>query len=67
MKKADLNQLRSQTLEQLLKLKGDEEKQLLTLKMNQTTGKLKNPRQIFHQRKTLAVINTLIREKQLSK
>lgn len=42
-------------------------KELFDLKMDQIRGKLKNLRSIYHKRKEIAVIKTIIREREVEK
>jgi large subunit ribosomal protein L29 len=65
MKKQQLDQLRSQNPDQLNKLLQEEEQNMVKTRLEKATGKLKNPHQLFFLRKKIAVIKTLIREKQL--
>lgn len=67
MKKNLLNQLRSETLENLLTRLSQEKKELANLYVELTTKKLKNTRKIFHKRKDISQILTLINEKRREK
>ena len=67
MNKDNLKKLREKTTK---KLKEDIEKtrkELFNLRMDKAIGKLKNLRSIFIKRKEIAVIKTIIKEKELKK
>ncbi|MBI4100544.1 50S ribosomal protein L29 [Candidatus Microgenomates bacterium] len=65
MKKNELKDLKSKNLIELKALLGERKKELLSLKLELSTKKLKNVRKIFLLRKDIARILTTIREKEI--
>jgi len=59
------NELREQTKEELIKRRAEIKKNIFNLKFQKATGQLENPMRIKNLKKEVAVINTLIREKEL--
>ena len=67
MNKDKLNILREKTIKDLNEEIEKARKELFNLKMDKAIGKLKNLRSIFIKRKEIAVIKTIIKEKELKK
>jgi len=67
MKKKELENLRTKKVEELKALIPAAEMELVKLRMEKATGKLKNVSAIGKKRKEIAVIKTLIRESELAK
>jgi len=67
MKTKQKKELREKTIKQLESKLEKVERQLFDLKMKQTTSGLKDIKKPARLRKQIAVIKTLIREKQLKK
>lgn len=65
MKKKQLNELKGKNLNELEKMIKEKVKQLVNLKMQLKTGKLKNFNTYQQERHSLARIKTLISEKKL--
>lgn len=65
MKKEELKQLKEKNLKDLEEELKKLEKELFQLKMDKITGKLKNLKSIFFKRKTLAILKTMIKEKEI--
>lgn len=63
MKKSDLQQLRSETLDKLKARLLKEKKELANLYFEVRTKKIKDTRKIFHKRKDIGRILTIIAEK----
>lgn len=63
MKKNDLHELRSETLDKLKARLLKEKKELINLSLEAKTKKIKDVRKIFHKRKDIAAILTIIAEK----
>jgi len=59
------NELREQTKEELIKRRAEIKKNIFNLKFQKATGQLENPMRVKNLKKEVAVINTLIREKEL--
>lgn len=66
MKLKDKGALRTNSLQELKNLLKEERNELFLLKLTKEQNKLKNPRSIFLKRKEIALLLTLIREKELS-
>lgn len=64
MKKNDLEELKNKNKEELPVLLKEAKNQLAKLRLEQASKKLKNVRQLFFQRKKIAVLLTLISEKE---
>lgn len=64
MKKNDLEELKNKNKEELPVLLKEAKNQLAKLRLEQASKKLKNVRQLFFQRKRIAVLLTLISEKE---
>lgn len=64
MKKEELKNLKQKDLTELKEELGKGQKELFELQMAKMTGKLKNLKAVFFQRKRLAVIKTIIKEKE---
>lgn len=66
MKKKELKDLHSKTKEELQSLMKKTQGELLKSKMEKQAGKLKNTHLPAHKRNDLAVIKTLIKEKEFN-
>lgn len=64
MKKNDLEELKNKNKEELHVLLKEANNQLAKLRLEQASKKLKNVRQLFFQRKKIAILLTLISEKE---
>ncbi len=60
-----VNELREQTIEELLKRRAELKASIFNLKFQKATGQLENTMRIKGLNKEVAAINTLIREKEL--
>ncbi|MCG9478996.1 MAG: 50S ribosomal protein L29 [Actinomycetia bacterium] len=60
-----VNELREQTTKELEKRLSEVKKTIFNLKFQKATGQLENPMRIKNLKKEVAVINTLIREKEI--
>ena len=67
MNKDNLKKLREKTTKELKEDVEKTQKELFSLKMDKSIGKLKNLRSISTKRKEIAVIKTIIKEKELKK
>jgi len=67
MNKDNLKKLREKTIKELNEDIKKTQKELFRLRMDQQIGKLKNLRSISTKRKEIAVIKTIIKEKELKK
>lgn len=67
MNKDNLKKLREKTTKELKEDIEKTRKELFNLRMDKAIGKLKNLRSIFIKRKEIAVIKTIIKEKELKK
>ena len=67
MNKDNLKKLREKTTKELKEDVEKTQKELFSLRMDKSIGKLKNLRSIFIKRKEIAVIKTIIKEKELKK
>ena len=59
------SELREQTIEELQNRLDDIKKKIFNLRFQKATGQLENPMSVRNLKKEVAVIKTLIREKQL--
>ena len=66
MKKKELNQLRTKTSRQLKSLAEKTTQEIFKLKMEQKTNRLKNVYLVAQKRHDLAIIKTILREKELA-
>jgi ribosomal protein L29 len=66
MKKKEKQELHEKTVTQLQKEVEKTENRLAKLRLELRAGKLKNVRQLMNQRHRLAVLKTIIREKELT-
>lgn len=66
MKKKEIEDWRNKNIEELKVALKEAQKELTKLRLEFKVKKLKNVRQLFFQRKKIAVLLTLIREKELS-
>lgn len=66
MKKKEIEDWRNKNIEELKVALKEAQKELIKLRLEFKVKKLKNVRQLFLQRKKIAVLLTLIREKELS-
>lgn len=66
MKKKEIEDWRNKNIEELKVALKEAQKELTKLRLEFKVKKLKNVRQLFLQRKKIAVLLTLIREKELS-
>ncbi len=64
MKTKDLEKLKSKTSEELTADLKNSKENLWTLKAGLQSGKVKNVRELRQVKKTIAIINTLLRQKQ---
>lgn len=64
MKKNQVKELRGKKKEELIRLLQDSKNELVTLRLDNATRKLKNTRAIFHKRKDIAKILTTMKEKE---
>lgn len=64
MKRKKLQELRSKKIQELKVLIYEAEKELVKLRMEKASGKLKDISALRQKRKEIAVIKTLIKEKQ---
>ena len=60
-----VNELREQTTKELEKRLSEVKKTIFNLKFQKATGQLENPMRIKNLKKEVAVLNTLIREKEI--
>lgn len=67
MKLKDKQTLRTNSLQELKNLLEKARNELFLLKLDKTQNKLKNTRSIFLKRKEIALMSTLIREKELAR
>ncbi len=67
MKKNVLTELRSESLSKLLEKLNQAKKELTELYLNLRIGKLKNTRSLFHKRKDISQLLTIIEEKRRQK
>ena len=67
MKKNEKQKLYEQTLEELKKKAEESKKELINLRMQKESGKLKDLHTYAKKRKEIAILETFIREKQLAK
>ncbi len=67
MNKDNLKKLREKTIKDLKEDIKKTRKELFSLRMDKTIRKLKNLRSLFIKRKEIAVIKTIIKEKELRK
>lgn len=66
MKKKEIEDWRNKNIEELKVALKEAQKELTKLRLESKVKKLKNVRQLFLQRNKIAVLFTLIREKELS-
>jgi ribosomal protein L29 len=66
MKRQDINKLRQQNPTQLAQEVITLKKQLVEARMQKTMGELKNLKQPAHLKHQIAIINTIIKEKELT-
>jgi len=66
MKKKEKQELHQKTIDQLQKEVAKAEKELAKLRLELKAGKVKNVRSLMNQRHRLAVLKTILREKELS-
>ncbi len=67
MKAKDKKELHGRTENELLKMVKDGEEILLTYRLDKVQNKLKNTRDLFNTRKKIAILRTILREKELIK
>ncbi len=65
MNMMNTSELREQTIEELQTKLDDTKKRIFNLRFQKATGQLENPMGIRNLKKEVAVLKTLIREKQL--
>lgn len=65
MKKKDLTEIKTKTIEDLNKLIGEKEKQKASTKLEQKLGKIKNVHQVNQIKKDLAQIKTILSRKRI--
>ena len=66
MKKRDLKEFANKSIDELRKSLNDSRKELFTIKMDVSLGKIKNTRTLFWKRKEIAYILTQLRRKELA-
>ncbi len=66
VKKKEKQELHEKTIPQLQKEAAKAEKELAKLRLELRAGKMKNVRQLMNQRHRLAVLKTVIKEKELT-
>lgn len=66
MKKRDLKDFTNKPVEELRKALTDSRKELFTMRMDVSLGKIKNTRTLFWKRKEIAYILTQLRRKELA-
>lgn len=66
MKRKEFQDWRNKTVEELKVALKEARQELTKLRLEKATKKIKNVRQVFFQRKKIALFLTLIREKELS-
>ncbi|MBU3978336.1 50S ribosomal protein L29 [Patescibacteria group bacterium] len=64
MKNKDKKELHTKTQNELLKLLNDARDSLVMLRLEKVQNKLKNTREIFNTRRKIAVILTILKEKE---
>jgi len=64
MKKNTVKDIQGKKKEELIKMVSDAKNELLTLRLDNATKKLKNTRAIFHKRKDIARVLTIMRQKE---
>lgn len=67
MKIKDKKELFTKTENELLKLLKDAQGEVINLKLDKVQNKLKNTREIFNTRKKIAVLQTILKKKELTK
>lgn len=67
MKSKDKKELHTKTENELLKTLKDALENLMMLRLDQKQNKLKNTRDIFNTRKKIAIVQTILREKETVK
>ncbi len=67
MKKKEKEELFTKTVQELRKMLEEKRNELFQLSQDLAAGKLKNTRSIFHKKKNISRILTILREKELSK
>jgi len=67
MKRKDLQELRLKQIKELQALLGETESELVKLRMEKHSGELKDTNALRKKRKRIAILKTLIREKELDK
>lgn len=65
MKKKDMQQLKEQSVEALVKLVGETQAKINNLKAEMYAGREKNVKAAWEERRKLAITKTLITEKQI--
>ncbi len=64
MKSKDIKELHSKAELELKKLLKEAKSALLSLKLDKEQNKLKNTRELFNKRKEIAVLKTILKEKE---
>ncbi len=67
MKTNDKKELHTKEINELVKILKESEDSLLTYRLNKVQNKLKNTRELFNTRKKIAILRSVIREKELIK
>jgi ribosomal protein L29 len=67
MKTKDKKELHTKTKNELLKLLKEAQENLLALKLEKVQNKLKNTSDLFNLRRKIAIIQTILKEKELTK
>jgi large subunit ribosomal protein L29 len=65
MKKKEKKEFFAKTIQELRKLLEEKKEELFQLSQELAQGKLKNTRSVFHKKKDIARILTILREKEL--
>lgn len=67
MKTKEKKELHTKTENELLKILKDEKESLMMLRLDKTQNKLKNTRDLFNTRKKIAILQTILKEKETTK
>lgn len=67
MKTKDKKELHTKTENELLKMLKDTKESLMMLRLDKTQNKLKNTRNIFNTRQKIAILLTILKEKETIK
>lgn len=64
MKQKVLSEIKNKDIQELRKMLEEARKELFQLQLDHAQFKLKNTRSIFHKRKEIAIIQTILKEKE---